>query len=450
MIINNYNSLVSTKLRKDALDIAICGVESVMPEKVLPQFVSFRDNKLIVKGESFDTSKGKIYIIGGGKAAGHMALALEKIIPLNKIEFGFVNSIEKINTKKIVVNVASHPIPDERGLSGLNKMLEIKSKLNEGDIVICLLSGGGSALLPDPPRGISLQDLKIATELMLKRGADTYELNVLRKHLSIIKGGKLTKLLKPAKIISLFISDKVDPRDDIAASGSTTPDPYTFKDAMKIIKKYNLESQLPKSIKNYISDGVKGKIEDTLKENDPSMKNVYNYILADYNSAILVMKEKASSLGFKVKIREVLVGKEVEVASTKMGVVFKEAYLKESSPFAIIYAGETPVKVVGNGVGGRCQEFVARLIEKINGLNECVVVSLGSDGIDFVPGVGGAMADSHSYEEVRKRGLDINKFVANNNSNEVHKQLNSLIFTGPSNTNVGDLHIYLQDKRIGK
>ncbi|MCK5282767.1 MAG: DUF4147 domain-containing protein [Nanoarchaeota archaeon] len=445
-MIKNYKELVDTTLRKKALDILIYGIESVLPEKFIPKHVKFKDNILSVREDKYDISKGKLYIIGGGKASGAMAIELEKIIPLDIISGGIINDKTPKNTKKIKINIASHPIPDKSSISGVREMLELTKDLTKEDIVICLISGGGSSLMTYPIESITLDEIKELTSLMLKSGAEVYEINVIRKHISKIKGGKLARYLQPAKVITLIISDTLNPKD-ATASGPTWPDEATFNTAYNILKKYSLLDKAPKSIVEYIKKGIAGEAEETIKKDDKILRDVHNYILADNKLALKAMKEKADSLEFKTEVYNENVVGEARIAAKKIASLIKERYNSQNCTYALLYAGETTVTVRGKGKGGRNQEYIAALIEEIKDLKNIVVASIGSDGVDFIDGIGGAIADNDTYKKAKEKGLNIQEFLDDNNSFELQKRLDNLILTQPTNTNIADLHIILFSKK---
>jgi len=441
MIIKNFKEIGNTPLRKDALEVLVAGVESVMPNEILPKYVNYREGVLTIKNDRFEI-KNNLYVLGCGKAVGLMANIIEKIIPPEKITAGIVNSINKFPTQKIIINEASHPIPDERGLYGVKKFFELIKEIKPKDTVICLFSGGGSALLPDPPQGISLNDLRDMTELFIKSGAETYEINIVRKHISTLKGGHLAKILQPSKVISLIISDDLDGRED-TASRPTTYEDSNFKDAYDITKKYNLLKKIPPTIKNFLERGLRHEIPENPKKQELFFKNVHNYILADNKTALNAMAEKTNSLGFKTYVFCETIKGETKISAKRMGELFRK-YKLEKEPLAILYSAETVVNVTGNGEGGRVQEFIASVIEDISFGKNSVIAAIGSDGQDFIPGVGGAIADNETYSILKKKGLHIKPFLDNNNTYELHKPLNNLIFMNPTNTNVGDLFVYLQ------
>ncbi|HLC60532.1 MAG TPA: DUF4147 domain-containing protein [Candidatus Nanoarchaeia archaeon] len=446
MIIKNYSQIASAPLKRDALDILLAGVNSVMPQTALPKKVAFNNGILKICGDELNISKGKIYVIGFGKASAAMASALEKIIPKEHITAGIVNcSTNSIKTEKIKINMASHPVPDERGVNGTKRMLDIAKKARKGDTVIFLISGGGSALLPDPAEGITLKDLKRMTEMMIKSGAKSYELNNLRKHTSMLKGGNFARTLQPARVISLILSDVINP-NDVTASGPTCPDNSTFRQSYEILKKHKLWKKVPQSVTRHIKKGMQGKIPETVKPNEKFLGNVHNYTIADYRTALEAMGEKAAELGFDTEILPEHTEGEVKNVAAKMSKIFKRKQKLQKGKFAFIYSSENTVTVKGKGKGGRNQEYIAYLINEIKNLSNCVAASIDSDGIDFLPGVGGAIADNSTYSKSQKLRLDIGAFIKNNNSFDLHKILNTLILTKPTNTNVGDINVYLQGK----
>lgn len=442
-MIRNYKELASTQLRKKALDILIAGLESVLPHNILPKNVQFSGDVLTVCKDRF-TVLGNLYIIGGGKSSGAMAAELERIIPLNKITAGLINTPFNVKTKKIRVNKAAHPVPDQNGLVGVKQMIDITRNLQKGDIVICLISGGGSALLPYPAEGISLEDKQKMTELLITSGVETYEMQYIRKHISKIKGGQLAKLLQPAKVISLIISDVVN-KKDVTAAGPTEPDESTFEMAYRVLEKYNLLEKTPKSIINHLKKGIKGEIDETPKKNDALFKNIHNYIITNNKIALNAMKAKAEELGFKADVLKKPVIGEARYAAKKMGYYFKCKYSQEKA-YAVIYGSENTVKVKGNGKGGRNQEYAASLIKELKDLKDCVAISAGSDGVDFIKSVGGAIVDDNTYQESKSMNLNIRSFLDNNNTYELHKKLGTLLRMDATGTNVGDLNIYMQEK----
>ncbi|MEK6899476.1 MAG: DUF4147 domain-containing protein [Nanoarchaeota archaeon] len=442
MIISNYSDIATTQARKNALDILSAGVNSALPEKFMSVHLNYSYPYLTVKGNKFDISKGDLYVIGGGKASGLMALEFEKIVSPEAIKGGIVNSKTSLETKKIVVNRASHPIPDERGAEGVMKMLNLTKNLRPEDTVVCLLSGGGSALLPCPPHSVSLKDLQDLTSMLIRSGAMTYEINIVRKHVSLIKGGQLARHLYPAQVISLIVSDDLEGKED-TASRPTSYDPFTFDEAVAILKKYSLWEKVPKSVQDHLTQGTSGFIKDTVKKNDTVLDKVHNFILADNKIALEAMSTRAHSMGFKpIILHETLTG-ETKYAAEKMANLFRHYSTIEAQSFAIIYSSETTVKVNGKGLGGRNQEFITYLLEKIHSNRHFVIIALDSDGVDFIEGVAGAIMDNSTQSQVKEKKLNLQKSLSENDSFSVHNSLGTIIQMNPTNTNVGDFHLFL-------
>lgn len=444
MIIKNFQELSSTKSRQNSLEILNAGVDSVLPIRILQNSISFNNKSrlLHIRNKQYEI-KGNIYVIGFGKAAGFMAEQIEKIIGKGNISAGIVISKTNLGkTEKIKIFKGSHPVPNEKNLEVTKKILSLIENLKEEDFVICLISGGGSAMFVYPVRGINLFEIRKLTELLLKCGAEVYEINILRKHLSMVKGGKLLNYLKPAKAVSIIFSDTIDTQYDATSSGPTSLDKSTFLDSYKILEKYNLLKKIPGSILKYIKRNM-GKIEDeTLKSENPLFKNIDNFIFADNLIALEAMKKKAEDLGYKrvIILTNTLKGESRNVAK-KMGTIFRKA----SDQIVYLYAGETTVTVKGDGKGGRLQEYLASLIPEIAGTPSCVAASMGSDGVDFLEGIGGAIIDNTTFNECIKQSLDINKFLMDNDSYSLHEIFGNLIKSNTTNTNVGDLNVLIKN-----
>jgi len=443
MIITNYEEVAHTPLRKDALDILISGVNSVLPSKVLVNNINFNKESRILKIEdSYFPIKGDVYVIGFGKAAGFMAEQIEKAIGLDNIKAGAViDKTDSVKTEKVKLYVGSHPIPEERNVHASNQILNLTQNLKSEDVVICLISGGGSSLFTIPVENIELSEIKQLTTELLKCGAEVFEINILRKHLCKIKGGKLLTYLNPAKVISIIFSDTIDTEYDATASGPTSPDKSTFADAFKVLEKYNLMEKAPNKIVDYLRKNIGNSENETLKEGSSLFNSAFNFILADNSIALNAMKLKAEELGYeKVSIITKTLKGESREAAKKMSSTFKNASERQ----VFLYAGETTVSVKGNGRGGRLQEYVAALIPEISEIDNSVAASFGSDGVDFIDGIGGAIADNNTLNECQKKHLNVQEMLEINNTFELHDKLGNLLKSAPTNTNVADLHVFIK------
>jgi glycerate-2-kinase len=447
-LIENSEKDLFRKFRSNACDILEAALEAVDPEKAIYNALKLEGELLRFEGGSIDLSTIKrIYVIGGGKAGGLMGKAVERLLG-NRISSGVVNVLEgtekNISLKHICLNSASHPVPSLNGVEGVQRMLKLTRDLVETDLVITLISGGGSALMPLPAEGVCLKDLQHITNQLLFSGATINELNAVRKHLSAFKGGQFARHCYPACIISLILSDVIDDPVDVIASGPTAPDTSTFSDALEVLKKYNLMKVVPESIKSRLENGAEGKISDTPKKDDPIFQRVHNILIANNFMASNKAKEKAEELGYTAVIFSTNIEGEARKVGKKIATIANEI-IKEPSvekPTAVIFGGETTVTVKGQGKGGRNQELALATSMKIDGIS-CLVATLGTDGIDGPTEAAGAIVDGNTYRRAKKKGLEPEKYLSENDSYNFFNILGDLIITGPTGTNVNDLALIL-------
>ncbi|MFC1955510.1 glycerate kinase [Chloroflexota bacterium] len=445
MIIKNRDALATTELRKQALDIIEAGIDRVLPPNIMKSALRYDkvSQTLTVGGDNYSLSGGRIFVIGGGKASGLMAETLEKIIPPDNIAAGVVNcKSEPYKKSKTKIITAGHPIPDQRGMSGVKEMLALKKlySINKDDLVICLISGGGSALMPHPVEEVGLKDKQSITELLLGCGAAIDEINAVRKHLSQTKGGRLGHFYSPATVVSFILSDVIG--NDLAAiaSGPTFPDPTTFADALDILKRYNLLDKAPENVINFLRRGCRGEKEETPK----TLNNCHNYIIGDNKLALEAMLEKAGEMGFTPHIISTeQKGETTEVARSRANEISSSKYGDYN---AILIGGETTPKLPATaGRGGRNQHYATvSMLAMKQYPGEWVVASAGTDGSDFLPDVAGAIVDSDSLDIARAQGIDVESYLDGYNSNVLLDRIGgSLIITGDTGTNVGDVIVYL-------
>ncbi|WP_455391503.1 glycerate kinase type-2 family protein [[Eubacterium] cellulosolvens] len=445
MIIKNKKELATSTQRKNLLEIIESGIEAVLPENLMRAKVKYNPEfeDLIINNEHFNLKSKRFFVIGGGKAAGTMGEALEKIIPPDKITAGILNcnSID-YKTTQIQLHEAGHPIPDERSVVGVKKMLEIRNdfSINKSDIILCLLSGGGSALLPYPVREITLEDKQKTVELLLYIGANIQELNVVRKHISKTKGGRLGKFFEPATVISIIISDVIGNDLSSIASGPTSTDDSRFQDAYNILKEYEILDKAPESVVNYISNNIGDNTNETIRDLD----NCYNFIIGDNRDALEAMAEKARLLDLKpLIVTSEQTGDPNTVAQERANEILVGKY---SGSNVVLLGGETtPMLPKRAGTGGRNQHLAtASMVELKNYSGNWAMASVASDGADFIPGIAGAVVDNSSLSRVNDLNLDIAAYLDNFDSNTLLNSIgDSLILTGNTGTNVGDLIIYI-------
>ncbi len=454
-IIKNLDSLLSNaetgedrsarELALKALEVAL---EAADPKEIIYSKVFIEGSTLKISDLSLDLSQfDNIYVLGGGKASGAMAEALEERLG-DRIRGGIINipkgTREFYHTERIVLNEASHPVPDEKGVEGTKRMLEIAEKAGERDLVLCLISGGGSSLMPQPRGEVTLEDKRRITDALLKSGATINEINTVRKHISNFKGGWLAKRAYPATVVGLLLSDVVGDPLDVIASGPTVPDTTTFKDAITVLKKYNLWKDGPPSIKKLLEDGAKGVLEETPKKSDIAFRKVYNIVIGSNRGSCLSAKEFLESKGLKTVFLTSYMEGEAREVGTLFGAILREVSASSNPagrPCAIIAGGETTVTVVGDGKGGRNQELALASAFKIKGLNGVVLASINTDGVDGPTDAAGAVVDGKTLDRADSLGLNPTQYLLNNDSYTFFSKLNDLIMTGPTGTNVTDITV---------
>ena len=423
-------------------------INSAEPKQLVKRKLKVDNFHLEVEGFSFDLSKFKhVYVLGGGKAGTKMAQAIEETLG-GYITVGIVNvpygTAQKTNI--IELNEVNHPIPNQAGVKSTLRIMTIAEKAEEDDLIICLISGGGSSLMPLPIEGVSLEDKQELTRMLLKSGAPIKEINCIRKHLSAFKGGWFARKAYPATVLSLILSDVMGNPLDSIASGPTVPDPTTFGEAKQILIKYDLWSSAPKSIRQVLSKGAKGFLEETPKADDKAFNNVYNVVIGNNRTSTLAAVNYLTSEGFNTLLLvDSLEGEARGVGSALANTSSQFDWrVPVSKPFAIIAGGETTVTVKGKGLGGRNQEtalsFALNLIED----KECVFASFSTDGIDGPTDAAGAIVDTYTMKRARKLGLDPERYLDENDSYHFFLKLGDLIYTGPTGTNVNDVSLIIR------
>jgi glycerate-2-kinase len=446
ILIENGGTPLNRRARLYVLQSLEVAVNAVDPEGIIESKLTLKNNILRVNEYAFDLRKIKnIYVVGGGKASGTMAEAVEHVLD-KRITEGFVNVPRggTKDTRVIRLHEASHPTPDESGVEGTRHMLAIAEKAEKDDLVICLISGGGSSLMPLPRGEISVDDKRVVTDALLKCGATINEINTVRKHISEFKGGWLAKKAYPATVLNLILSDVLGDPLDFIASGPTVPDSTTFADAVRVLEKYNLWNKVPASVRKVISDGEKGVIPETPKAGDEAFRKVYNVIIGNCRHASLAAFSALKSAGLNTLLLTSLLEGEARHIGTVLASIAREIHASGNpvkKPAAIVAGGETTVSVVGKGRGGRNQEIALAAAMKLSGLDGVVVASLSTDGIDGPTDAAGAIADGKTLIRATEMGLSAEKFLAENNSYNYFSKLNDLLFTGPTGTNVNDVSV---------
>lgn len=435
--------------REIACEIFLAGVESVKPENLISKRISLDREILNIGTRPIDLSLiENIYVVGVGKASAAMASGIESILG-QRIKAGHIVTKydHSVPLKYISITEAGHPVPDENGLKGTESILALVKSAKEKDLVICLISGGGSALLADVPEGCTLDDLKVLNSILLKSGANITEMNCIRKHLSNVKGGLLAKAAYPARLISLILSDVVGDPLDVIASGPTVPDPTTFEDALKILDRYGIRNEIPQSILNILVKGSENKRQETLKESDPCFVNTTNIVIGNNMFALENSKIRAESFGLKTRIvTNVLDGEMSQVVQYLLKLVYEERKNEFYDKTCLLLGGEPTVKIKGEGLGGRNQHLALLIASQIKNIPGITFLSGGTDGSDGPTDAAGAVVDSYTFWKASYSKLDCGNYIANFDSYNFFAQEGGLIKTGPTQTNVMDLIIILIDK----
>jgi len=457
-IIKNKEALLSnaqSERDKIARRIALNAIEEALkavdPKRIIFSRVSLEGESLKIDDYKIDLSSYKrIFVLGGGKASGAMAEALELILN-DRIDDGVIvipkGTANDHRLNHIKLHESSHPIPDESSVSGAMKILELAKEAEEGDLVICLISGGGSSLMALPKEGISLEDKQRMTNMLLKSGATINEINAVRKHISSFKGGQLAEAIHPADLIGLLLSDVLGDPLDVIASGPTVPDSSTFGDAISILRRYGLWEKAPKSIKRILLNGAAGRIPETPKRDNPIFEKVKNIVIGNNRLACTAALRRIKEEGLNVLFLTSFMEGESRHIGTFFGALGRELIASDKpipSPAGIVAGGETTVTVTGNGIGGRNQEIALSAALKIAGANGMVLASASTDGIDGPTDAAGAIVDGNTVRRSRELGLNPMDYLNNNDSYTYFSKLNDLIITGPTRTNVCDITILIK------
>ncbi|MGB3907209.1 MAG: glycerate kinase [Methanomethylovorans sp.] len=433
-------------LKKDAAEILESAIEAVEPSVAVKRALTREKNTLQVGSRSYDLDMFRnIYVVAFGEASVPMSRALEEIlydIPLKGVaitKYGLGSKLEQIE-----VSEAAHPVPDENSLKAGQLVKEILAQAEKEDLVIFLISGGGSSLLTLPRKDVSFKELVKLHEALLSSGATIKEINTVRKHLSTVKGGGLAKMAFPAQSISLMLSDVVGDTPDIIASGPTVPDPSTFEDFYDIVERYQI-TLLP-SISRLLEDGLNGLIEETLKTGDPVFGNCYSELIGTNCTALCSAQKKASQLGYNtLLLSSYVTGESKEIAKVFAALAKNELLHGRpmSRPACILAGGEVTVTVRNNGKGGRCQEMALSFAIEVEGLEDMLFLAAGTDGIDGPTDAAGAFADGSSVEKASMQGMDATKMLSSHDSYSFFNSIGDLHKIGQTGTNVMDIYILL-------
>lgn len=435
-------------LRQAALGIFNAAVRAVDPGEAIRRQLTREGLRLCIGRETVDLGTvGEIVVVGCGKAAGPMAAAVEEIVG-DRIGRGIV--VTKYGhvqpTRIIRIREAGHPVPDDAGSAGGQAVLDHVRGLGFDDLVIVLISGGGSALTPAPVEGITLAEKQALTKALLACGADIREMNTVRKHISRFKGGQLARAAQPARVVTLILSDIVGDPLDAIASGPTVPDPTTYADALSILDKYRIRGEIPAAIRDRLEAGARGEVSETPKPDNPLFARVSNLIVGSNIQALQAAQSEARARGLTPMILSSSIEGETREIARMHAALAREVRTSGNPlppPACLISGGETTVTLRGSGKGGRNQEFVLAAAVDIAGLPQTVILSAGTDGTDGPTDAAGAIADGDTCARALAVGLSPRKALDANDAYPLFEKLGDLILTGPTKTNVMDVRLVL-------
>lgn len=448
MSFSNYrNRSEIDKIKRDIVDIIRYIIKEMNPHRLIRSNLQIKNNVLVI-GRKYRVLLDKMdnmYLVGFGKASGAMAEEAEKIIG-DYLSDGYINILkgtrQRYHVKKVKLYEAEHPIPMQNNLKGAEKIVDLINNAGRKDVIIMLISGGGSALLTLPKKNFSLDDIINVTKTVMEAGATINELNSVRKHLSMVKGGNLARYAYPARVYSLVLSDVVGDPLDVIASGPTSPDPTTYNDAYNVLKKYSLIDKVPRKIVEYFKRGIEGLVEETPKPGDKIFVKTRNIIIGNNSMALKKGVQKARGKGYRARILSSYIEGEARHVGTFLAGIALEIN-KYNRPFkkpVILFGGgETTVTVKGKGVGGRNQELVLSSGIKILGHDNIIIASVGTDGIDGNSPAAGAIVDGKMMKKALELDIDPRVYLINSDSYNFFNKIGGVILTGPTDTNINDI-----------
>jgi glycerate-2-kinase len=431
--------------REIAEQIFLAGVKGVMPGTLVADSLSFRGPVFKAGFHSYDLDRFKnIYILGAGKASAALGHYVEKLLG-DRIRTGHI--VTKygfyVRLERIKVTEAGHPVPDVNSFTATRQIIELAQNAGEDDLVICILSGGGSSLLADYPSSSSPGEMMLFNDMLVRCGAGISEMNTVRKHLSGVKGGHLARHIWPATSVTFYLSDVPGDAPEVVASGPTVPDHSTFSDAMNIIDKYGIRNDMPASLLSHIENGIGGIIPDTPKPGDPVFSRSAVLLAGNNRTALRSAEEEARKMEFSAEIvTGDLTG---DVADASSFITEKIIHYRNNTdlpqPVCLLFGGETTVRVTGDGLGGRNQHLALMMALKLQEIPGVTFLSAGTDGNDGNTEMAGAVADTETIHDALAMNVDPERFLREFDSYNFFRSAGGHVFTGPTMTNVMDLAV---------
>ena len=436
---------ISVDLRGRVRRIAEEAAAAADPAPAIRRLLRVEDGTLVAGEWRYELGRfKKITVVGAGKASARMAAAVEQL-PGLEVGGGLVVVKDGHGeaTQRVEIVEGAHPKPDERGAEAARRLHAMLRRAGEEELIIAVLSGGGSALLPAPADEIMLDELGAVTELLMRAGADIRQLNAVRKHLSLVQGGRLAQAAAPATVLVLAVSDVLGNPLDVIASGPFAPDPTTFAEAVMALEGFELLETAPAAVVARLRAGANGEIDETPGPDDPAFGGVRHLIVADLAVALAAAERQATREGFDVRVEPAAIEGEARDFGRRLGGMGRE--LAGDRPGAVIFGGETTVTVRGSGIGGRCQEMALAAAIAMRGVRGVGVMAFGTDGTDGPTDAAGAMVDGGTVERGEAAGLDPEAMLEENDSYAFLKASGDLVMTGPTGTNVNDVMIVFNE-----
>jgi len=440
-VIEGYDALASSDRRAVALDCLAAGIAAAHPRRVVRDSLAVDGDVLRVDGTTYDLGAfSEVIVLGGGKAAAQVATALEDVLG-DRLDGGVVVTNAPEATERVAVRPGDHPVPSAAGVESTRELMGRAEAAGEGTLVLGVITGGGSALLPAPAEGIGIDALCETTDALLASGATIHEINAVRKHLSALKGGRLAELAAPATVVALVLSDVVGDDLDVIASGPFVPDPSTYDDALAVVERYHLEA--PDAVDRRLERGVAGELSETPSADDPAFDRVDHHVLADGFTALAAARDRVREAGYEPSILSSRIrGESIEAATTAAAIAeeVRATGNPVEPPAVVLSGGETTVTVRGDGTGGPNQEFaLAGAVEA--DAEGVTVAAVDTDGIDGPTDAAGAVVDASAATD--------DEFRDALTEHDVYPVLDGrgwLIRTGKTGTNVNDLRAVVIDR----
>ena len=451
ILIRNGGPPANQRARRLCVEAFEAALRATDPARAVERWLRIAGGRVQI-GNVRTPINSKIRVIAVGKASAPMLSASLRILGEHVVSGILVSprtSSLKITDRRIATFHPDHPTPDQEGVRASRCVLATIEAMRANEVLLCLISGGASAMLPAPATSITLEDKRTVTRQLIRSRASIHQINTVRRHLSELKGGKLAEHCRAGMMVSVIISDVSGNVLSDIASGMTAADPTTYRDAIGVLEEFNLWNSVPHRVRNHLMQGLRGKISETPKPGNRVFTKVHNFVVADNRTAC----EAARMVLQKNHVPATIVTSSADMEARSLGKLLASV-ARDSEQFggpvkvpgALVFGGETTVEVRGNGEGGRNQEVVLSSVEGIDGLNGVAIAALGTDGVDGNSPAAGAIADPQTIVRAKRRGLRVHDFAERNDSYNFFRKLNDNIRTGPTGTNVGDLYLLIRTR----